>query len=62
MVTWILIMALQGSWASEGDFSALQTHEFNNKEACEVAQQAYKEEFNTAKNYTAKAICVAKQL
>ena len=61
MSMWILIMALQGSWASEGDFSALATQEFITPEACNVALQAYEKKFNTAKNYTAKAICVAKQ-
>ncbi|AOT23852.1 hypothetical protein HOR30_gp13 [Klebsiella phage KP-Rio/2015] len=66
MGIWILIMAINGSAVSGTDFAALTTQEFTTQAACNKAAKAFEEKFeekfDTFRVYTAKAICVPKEV
>lgn len=62
MGVWILIMAINGSAVSDTDFAALTTQEFTTQAACNKAAKAFEGKFSTSLVYTAKAICVPKEV
>ena len=55
-------MAINGSAVSDTDFAALTTQEFTTQAACNKAAKAFEEKFDTFRVYTAKAICVPKEV
>lgn len=55
-------MAINGSAVSDTDFAALATQEFTTEAACNKAAKAFEEKFDTFRVYTAKAICVPKEV
>ena len=62
MGIWVLIIAINGSAVSDTDFAALTTQEFTTGAACNKAAKAFEEKFDTFRVYTAKAICVSKEV
>lgn len=62
MGIWILIMAINGSAVSDTDFAALTAQEFTTEAACNKAAKVFEEKFNTFRVYTAKAVCVPKEV
>lgn len=59
---WVLVVAINGSAVSDTDFAALATQEFATEAACNKAAKAFEEKFDTFRVYTAKAICVPKEV